>query len=201
MKRFKKLDLVKLKISRKLAFITIGLVTSFLVSTNVSTINNPKVLLQTTQGKIGITLLPDKAPLTVDHFLDLVQQKHYDGLIFHRVIANFMIQGGGYTPELEYRDSGKSVENESDNGLSNLRGTIAMARNSDPDSASAQFFINVKDNSHLNYREGAAGYTVFGFVTQGMQVVESIELVDTRIQLGMPAVPIQPIVIESIKRL
>ena len=190
-----------LKVARKLAFITIGLVTSFLVSTNVSTINNPTVLLQTTQGKIGIKLLPDKAPLTVDHFLELVKQKHYDGLIFHRVIANFMIQGGGYTPELEYRDSGKSVENESDNGLSNRRGTIAMARNSDPNSASAQFFINVKDNSHLNSREGAVGYTVFGFVTQGMQVIESIELVDTRTQLGMPAVPIQPIVIESIKRL
>ena len=201
MKRLKNLNLVKPKISRKLAFITIGLVTSFLVSTNVSTINNPKVLLQTTQGKIGITLLPDKAPLTVDHFLELVQQKHYDGLIFHRVIANFMIQGGGYTPELEYRDSGKRVKNESDNGLPNSRGTIAMARTSDPDSASAQFYINVKNNNHLDFRENVMGYTVFGFVTKGIQVVESIELVDTHIQRGMPAVPIQPIVIESIKRL
>ena len=201
MKRFKNLNLNNLKISRKLAFITIGLVTSFLVSTNVSAINNPKVLIQTTQGKIKITLLPDKAPLTVDHFLDLVQQKHYDGLIFHRVIANFMIQAGGYTSELEYRDSGKRVKNESNNGLSNSRGTIAMARTSDPNSASAQFYINVKDNNHLNYRDGVMGYTVFGFVTLGMQVVENIELVDTHIQQGMPAVPIQPIVIKSIKRL
>ena len=152
-------------------------------------------------GYIEITLLPDKAPLTVQNFLELVEQKHYDGLIFHRVIANFMIQGGGYTSELEYRDSGKRVKNESNNGLSNSRGTIAMARTSDPDSASAQFYINVKNNNHLDFRENFMGYTVFGFVTKGMQIVESIELVDTHIQQGMPAVPIQPIVIESIKRL
>ena len=184
---------MKLRHSKKLACITIGVLASCLVPTNASTVNNPRVILQTTLGQIEITLLPDRAPLTVDHFLGLVQQGHYDGLIFHRVIENFMIQGGGYTPALEYRDSGKSVKNESDNGLSNLRGTIAMARNSDPDSASAQFYINVKDNGHLNSREGAVGYTVFGFVTQGMQVVESIALIDTHTKQGMPAVPIVPL--------
>ena len=192
---------MKIILSKVIACITLSILGSFLVLTNASSTNNPKVLIQTKMGHIEITLLPDKAPLTVQNFLGLVEQKHYNGLIFHRVIANFMIQGGGYTSELEYRDSGKRVKNESNNGLPNSRGTIAMARTSDPDSASAQFYINVKNNNHLDFRDNVMGYTVFGFVTKGMQVVESIELVDTHIQRGMPAVPIQPIVIESIKRL
>ena len=192
---------MKIKILKVVACITFTLFGPFLIPTYASSVGDPKVLIQTELGHIEITLLPDKAPLTVENFLELVEQKHYDGLIFHRVIANFMIQAGGYTSELEYRDSGKRVKNESNNGLSNSRGTIAMARTSDPNSASAQFYINVKDNNHLNYRDGIMGYSVFGFVTLGMQVVENIELVDTHIQQGMPAVPIQPIVIKSIKRL
>ena len=167
----------------------------------------------TTMGTILIKLSYEKTPVTVANFVALAEGNHpkvdndfkgikyYNGIIFHRVIANFMIQGGGYTSELEYRDSGKRVKNESNNGLPNSRGTIAMARTSDPNSASAQFYINVKDNSHLDFKEGVMGYTVFGFVTLGMQVVENIELVDTHIQRGMPAVPIQPIVIKTIKRL
>ena len=192
---------MKIKTLKVVACITLTLLGPFLIPTSASSTGDPKVLIQTEFGHIEITLLPDKAPVTVENFLELVEQKHYDGLIFHRVIANFMIQAGGYTSELEYRDSGKSVKNESNNGLPNSRGTIAMARTSDPNSASAQFYINVKDNNHLNYRDGVMGYTVFGFVTLGMQVVENIELVDTHIQRGMPAVPIQPIVIKSIKRL
>ena len=192
---------MKIRISKLVACITLILFGPFFIPTYASSAGDPKVLIQTELGHIEITLLPDKAPLTVKNFLELVEQRHYDGLIFHRVIANFMIQAGGYTSELEYRDSGKRVKNESNNGLSNSKGTIAMARTSDPNSASAQFYINVKDNNHLNYRDGIMGYSVFGFVTLGMQVVENIELVDTHIQQGMPAVPIQPIVIKSIKRL
>ena len=192
---------MKIKILKVVACITLVLFGPFLIPSYASSAEDPKVLIQTELGHIEITLLPDKAPLTVENFLELVEQKHYDGLIFHRVIANFMIQAGGYTSELEYRDSGKRVKNESNNGLPNSRGTIAMARTSDPNSASAQFYINVKDNSHLDFKEGVMGYTVFGFVTLGMQVVENIELVDTHIQGGMPAVPIQPIVIKTIKRL
>ena len=162
---------------------------------------NPKVEIATNVGIIEVTLLPQHAPLTVANFLQLVEEHHYDGLVFHRVIANFMIQAGGYTKELEYRDSGKLVVNESSNGLRNSRGTLAMARTADPDSASAQFYINVKDNQHLDYKNGTPGYTVFGFVTKGMSVVEEIELVDTHIKKGMPAVPEEPIIMASVKRI
>ena len=162
---------------------------------------NPKVEIATNMGIIEVTLLPQHAPLTVANFLQLVEEHHYDGLVFHRVIANFMIQAGGYTKELEYRDSGKLVVNESSNGLRNSRGTLAMARTADPDSASAQFYINVKDNKHLDYKDQTPGYTVFGFVTKGMEVMEKIELVDTHIKNGMPAVPEEPIIMASVKRI
>jgi len=170
-----------------------------LSSSNTYTKENPKIEIATNMGNIRLTLLPEHAPLTVANFLQLVKERHYDGLIFHRVIANFMIQAGGYSSELEYRDSGKIVKNESNNRLPNTRGTIAMARTSDPDSASAQFYINVKDNKHLDYKDQTPGYTVFGFVSKGMEVIEKIELVDTHIKNGMPAVPEKPIVIISIR--
>ena len=192
----------KPKASNKILSITcLFLATAMLAlcSSNTYTNENPKIEIATTMGNIRLTLLPEHAPLTVANFLQLVKERHYDGLIFHRVIANFMIQAGGYTSELEYRDSGKLVKNESGNKLSNARGTIAMARTSDPDSASAQFYINVKDNKHLDFRNPIPGYTVFGFVTKGMEVVEKIELVDTHIKNGMPAVPEEPIVIKSVR--
>ena len=170
-------------------------------SIGAHTSENPKVEIVTNVGIIEVTLLPERAPHTVANFLQLVQERHYDGLVFHRVIANFMIQAGGYTSELEYRDSGKLVINESYNRLRNSRGTIAMARTADPDSASAQFYINVKDNNHLDFREGTPGYTVFGFVTKGMDVVERIELTDTHLKKGMPAVPEEPIIMASVKRI
>ena len=170
-----------------------------LSSSNTYTKENPKIEIATNMGNIRLTLLPEHAPLTVANFLQLVKERHYDGLIFHRVIANFMIQAGGYTSELEYRDSEKIVKNESNNRLPNTRGTIAMARTSDPDSASAQFYINVKDNKHLDYKDQTPGYTVFGFVSKGMEVIEKIELVDTHIKNGMPAVPEEPIIIISIR--
>ena len=170
-------------------------------SIGAHTSENPKVEIVTNVGIIEVTLLPERAPHTVANFLQLVQERHYDGLVFHRVIANFMIQAGGYTSELEYRDSGKLVINESYNRLRNSRGTIAMARTADPDSASAQFYINVKDNNHLDFKEGTPGYTVFGFVTKGMDVVERIELTDTHLKKGMPAVPEEPIIMASVKRI
>jgi len=162
---------------------------------------NPRVAMVTDLGTIEIELLEKMAPRTVENFLKLVDNQFYDGLIFHRVIANFMIQGGGYTPALEYKPAPENVRNESFNGVRNSRGTIAMARRADPPSANSQFFINVQNNSNLDARGGNAGYTVFGRVISGMDVVEAIELVDTHLKNGMAAVPEEPVVIISVTRL
>lgn len=161
---------------------------------------NPRVIVSTNHGNIEIELLEKLAPETVKNFLALTDAGFYDGLIFHRVIANFMIQGGGYTPNMQFRGGKKTVRNESMNGVRNARGTVAMARLSDPDSADTQFFINVKNNTHLDAEGGEPGYTVFGRVVDGMDVVESIELVDTHLFMGFAAVPEEPVIIESVKR-
>lgn len=163
--------------------------------------DNPKVAMATSFGTIEIELMPDLAPRTVENFLQLVDEGFYDGLVFHRVIANFMIQGGGYTPDLTYRERAQTVPNESYNGVKNTRGTIAMARLSDPDSANSQFFINVRNNPNLDADGSKAGYTVFGRVSGGMEVVDKIELVNTHLQGGMAAVPEDPVVIEKVERL
>lgn len=163
--------------------------------------DNPRVNVVTDYGNIEIELLETLAPRTVENFLKLVDDKFYDGLVFHRVIANFMIQGGGYTPDLTYKPGPNTVPNESFNGVKNTRGTIAMARLADPDSADTQFFINVKDNTHLDPVGGNAGYTVFGRVVDGMEVVEQIELVNTHLSRGMAAVPEEPVIIQKIERI
>ncbi len=140
-----------------------------------------KVRLKTSKGDIVIELNAEKAPITVANFLSYVNKKHYDGTVFHRVINGFMIQGGGFALEgksLVEKESGKGIQNEGQNGLSNDRGTIAMARTNDPNSATAQFFINVKDNAMLNYPSNG-GYAVFGKVVEGMDVVEKIKAVET----------------------
>jgi len=160
-----------------------------------------RVRLTTSLGVIDIELDPVRAPQTVANFLDLVDAGFYDGLIFHRVVANFVIQTGGYDSQLGYREPPRQVPNESANGLRNLRGTLAMARQTDPDSADAQFFINVRDNGHLDPAPGRPGYTVFGRVIDGMDVVIEIELVDTGIAGGMAGVPETPVVIERAARL
>ena len=129
------------------------------------------------------------------NFLALVEEGFYVGLVFHRVIPNFMIQAGGYDAELTYRPRDGQVDNESFNGLRNKRYTVAMARLSDPDSADTQFFINVRDNPHLDAQSGEPGYTVFGRVVSGMDVIETIELTDTHLRMGMAAVPEKAIVI------
>ncbi|MEY4524460.1 MAG: hypothetical protein RIR27_1536 [Pseudomonadota bacterium] len=141
-----------------------------------------KVLLKTNKGDITLSLDAAKAPKTVANFVQYVKSGHYDGTIFHRVIDNFMIQGGGMTAGLKEKKSGAQIENEANNGLKNERGTVAMARTSDPHSATAQFFINVNDNDFLNHTSPSAqgwGYAVFGKVTDGLDVVDAIRKVKT----------------------
>jgi peptidyl-prolyl cis-trans isomerase A (cyclophilin A) len=133
----------------------------------------------TSLGTITIVLDKEKAPVTVDNFLKYVRAKHYDGTVFHRVMPNFMIQGGNFTPELEERPNGPAIVNEAKNGLRNSHGTVAMARTSDPNSATDQFFINLRDNHRLDYGISGAGYAVFGEVIDGMEVVDRIALAPT----------------------
>ena len=163
--------------------------------------DNPRVSLVTNKGAIEIELLPKFAPKHVANFLSLVEEEFYVGLVFHRVIPNFMIQAGGYDSDLNYKASERRVENESFNGLQNKRFTLAMARLSDPDSADTQFFINVRDNPHLDAQSGQPGYTVFGKVVDGLDVIETIELTDTHLRMGMVAVPEETIIIVATKLL
>jgi cyclophilin family peptidyl-prolyl cis-trans isomerase len=163
--------------------------------------DNPRVRLQTSKGDIDVELFAEQAPKTVANFLRLVDQDFYNGLIFHRAIAGFVIQTGGYDAGMNYREPPGNVENESSNGLQNTTGTLSMARLADPDSANAQFYINIADNTHLNATPGRPGYTVFGRVVEGMDVVTEIELSDTTRKSGMSDVPTAAIVIESAKRL
>ena len=163
--------------------------------------DNPRVSLVTNKGAIEIELLPNFAPKHVANFLSLVEEEFYVGLVFHRVIPNFMIQAGGYDSDLNYKASERRIENESFNGLKNKRLTLAMARLNDPDSADTQFFINVRDNPHLDAQPGQPGYTVFGKVVDGLDVIETIELTDTHLRMGMVAVPEETIIIVATKLL
>jgi cyclophilin family peptidyl-prolyl cis-trans isomerase len=162
---------------------------------------HPKVVLDTSKGPITLELYPDKAPITVENFLKYVDDGFYDNLIFHRVIPKFMIQGGGMTDQMEKKERGQRapIKNESDNGLSNKRGTIAMARMNDPNSATCQFYINHRDNPDLDY-PNRGGYTVFGKVIEGMNAVDAIAEVSTANHKGYPNVPATPIYIKSAKR-
>lgn len=159
------------------------------------------ILIKTSEGDIKLELDSKKAPKTVENFLSYVGEGHYNGTIFHRVISNFMIQGGGFDESMKQKPAPRIVENEATNGLLNVEGTIAMARTPDPHSASAQFFINVKDNDFLNFRNETTqgwGYCVFGKVIDGMDVVNKIKGVKTRTVAGMQDVPAEPIIIESV---
>ena len=159
------------------------------------------VTIATTVGQMTLELDADKAPKTVENFLAYASSGFYDGTIFHRVINNFMIQGGGFTTDMEQKPTQAPVDNEANNGLKNERGTIAMARTQDPHSATAQFFINVQDNDFLNHtgeNMQGWGYTVFGKVTQGEAVLDKIRSVQTGSQGGHQDVPTDPIIIESI---
>jgi cyclophilin family peptidyl-prolyl cis-trans isomerase len=164
---------------------------------------NPMVVLSTSMGDIKIELYSDKAPITVKNFVDYAKAGYYDGTIFHRIIPGFMIQGGGLTADMQDKRQGQRppIKNESENGLKNETGTIAMARTSVPDSATSQFFINVKDNTALN-RESAAdkvGYAVFGKVVEGLDVVKKIEQAKTASKGPHQNVPVDTIVIKSAK--
>ena len=154
----------------------------FFWASNVFAEDNPRVKLTTSKGDIVLELDKAKAPATVENFLNYVNSGFYNGTIFHRVISNFMIQGGGYTKDFQKKPTNAPIKNEANNGLSNVRGTIAMARTSDPHSATAQFFINVVDNKFLDYRSATMrgwGYAVFGKVIEGMNVVDAIRKVKT----------------------
>jgi cyclophilin family peptidyl-prolyl cis-trans isomerase len=158
-----------------------------------------RAVMATSMGEIQLELLPEKAPLTVENFVSYAEEGFYDGTIFHRVIADFMIQGGGFTPELQKKSTREPIQNEANNGLSNRRGTIAMARLPTPHSATAQFFINVETNMRLDYQDRDNwGYAVFGQVVSGMDVVDRIRAVPTHTVRGRRDVPVEPVVIESV---
>jgi len=185
-----------------LGFVFLGFVI-LLAASPLSAANNPKVLMKTTKGDITIELYPDKAPLTVENFLSYVEEKFYDGTIFHRVIKDFMIQGGGYTADFQEKSSKPPIQNEAKNGLKNKRGTIAMARMPQPHTATCQFFINHADNPGLDYDQSSDGwgYCVFGKVTEGMDVVDAIANSPTMIKAGMRDVPRETIQILSITKI
>lgn len=162
----------------------------------------PQVVLNTSMGDIVIELYEEHAPLSTDNFLQYVGAGHYDNVLFHRVIPGFMVQGGGFSVGLVERPTRAPIPNESDNGLRNRRGTVAMARTSDPDSATAQFFINLVDNAFLDPSGGGAdGYAVFGRVVQGMSVVDAIANVQTESRGGMDDVPVENVRIVTARRL
>jgi peptidyl-prolyl cis-trans isomerase A (cyclophilin A) len=174
------------------------LIAALLFSTSVIAAD-PQVEIKTNMGTIVLELFPDKAPKTVENFLQYVKDGFFKGAIFHRVIPGFMIQGGGFNADLVQKQTRAPIQNEAGNGLKNDTGTIAMARTNDPHSATAQFFINVNDNQMLDFTPGNAGYAVFGKVSKGMDVVKKIEAVQTGNRGGHQNVPVKPIVIEDAK--
>ena len=161
---------------------------------------SPRVKMDTSMGIIVLELAPHRAPQTVENFIQYVNDGFYDGTIFHRVIKNFMIQGGGLTEVMDRKPTRQPIQNEADNGLKNRKGSIAMARTGDPHSATAQFFINTVDNANLDFRQKSVqgwGYCVFGRVVQGMDVVMAIEAVRTGRKGGYRDVPVAPVIIRK----
>ena len=167
---------------------------------NVASASQPHVVIDTSLGTMVAKLDEKRAPKTVANFLELVDAGFYDRLIFHRVIAGFVIQTGGYDVEMQRRESSREIPNESFNGLKNLKGALSMARLADPDSASSQFFINLNANTHLDALPGKPAYTVFGHLVTGTDVAEAIEFAETGLRRGMAGVPLEPIVIHSVRR-
>ena len=163
---------------------------------------NPVVVMVTSKGTIKIEVDQAKAPISAANFLAYVNDKYYDGTIFHRVIPNFMLQGGGFDPAMKQKSTKAPIKNEAGNGLKNTRGTLAMARTGVVDSATAQFFINVKDNGFLDHKDTSTqgfGYAVFAKVIEGMDVVDAIKSVPTGSKGGHQDVPVEPVVIESVR--
>ena len=168
-------------------------------------INNPdvsdrRVVVATSMGNFTMELNPEEAPITVENFFKYVDEGFYDGTLFHRVIPDFVIQGGGYTPGLNAKKTGDPITNESSNGLKNVRGSVAMARTSDPDTATSQWYVNLADNDFLDYTDGKPGYAVFGTVIAGMDVVDRIATVTTETRSGFSDVPVDDVTILSVRR-
>ncbi|MFU8830641.1 MAG: peptidylprolyl isomerase [Wenzhouxiangella sp.] len=172
-------------------------------SAETKNMEHPNVILHTNHGAITVELFEDKAPESVKNFLQYARDGHYDGTLFHRVIPNFMIQGGGFDTDFKQKPVRAAIQNEADNGLANTRGTLAMARTNDPHSATSQFFINVTDNAFLDHRGKQSGqtwgYAVFGQVTTGMDVVDAIRRVETGRHGMHQDVPTEPVIIERVE--
>lgn len=177
-------------------------ITCFFFNPTLQADDTVRAVMKTSKGEIELELYADKAPASVENFVNYANSGFYDGTIFHRVISHFMIQGGGFTPDMQKKTTGEAIPNEAANGLSNKRGTIAMARTNQPHSATAQFFINVQDNMNLDYTgesdSRAWGYAVFGRVTGGMEVVDEIRFVQTATKPPYSNVPVEPVIIESV---
>ncbi len=186
-----------------LLLLPLMLLATSLFTQNLFAADNPIAVIHTSMGDIKLELYADKAPVSVENFLSYARSGFYDGTIFHRVISHFMIQGGGFTPDMKKKPTGKPIANEAGNGLSNLKGTVAMARTNDPHSATAQFFINTQDNQNLDFSGGTNsgnwGYAVFAKVIDGMNVVEDIRFVKTTSKPPYADVPKKPVVIESVE--
>ncbi|HAW23096.1 MAG: peptidylprolyl isomerase A [Pseudomonas sp.] len=174
---------------------------SLLLAGNLLAAENPHVLLNTSMGEIEIELEAEKAPVSVKNFLEYVESGYYDGTVFHRVIPGFMIQGGGFNEGLSQKKTRAPIKNEADNGLHNVRGTLAMARTQNVDSATSQFFINHRDNDFLDHGTRDFGYAVFAKVVRGMDVVDQIAQVPTGNRSMMQNVPLTPVKIISAKKL
>jgi cyclophilin family peptidyl-prolyl cis-trans isomerase len=183
-----------------IAIACLGPAVSSVRAQDATPLPNPQVVIHTNYGDITLRLFRDKAPVTVENFLAYVSEGFYDGTIFHRVIPNFMIQGGGFTPDMQEKATREPIVNESRNRLHNLRGTIAMARTADPDSATAQFFINQRSNLRLDWQPGAPGYTVFGEVIDGLSVVDFIASSPVQTVGPHANVPVEAVIISSIER-
>jgi len=170
-------------------------------SSNAKGANMVKVTMETSKGVITLELDSEKAPVSVENFVKYAKAGHYDGTIFHRVIPGFMVQGGGFDTDMKQRDTNPPIKIEADNGLKNTKGTVAMARTSDPNSATSQFFINIADNAFLDHKSPTQqgwGYAVFGQVTDGMDVVDSIEKVKTGNNYGHQNVPLAEVIIRKV---
>lgn len=189
---------------RRKFFATIGATVLAFSLSHAQAADNPEVLIETSQGPILIELYPEKAPKTVENFLAYVDEGFYNGTIFHRVISNFMIQGGGFDKNMNKKHTRAPINNEADNGLRNRIGSVAMARTNDPHSATAQFFINTNNNGFLDFREKGSsqawGYAVFGQVIEGMKTVNKIRQQRTGFKNGMKDVPEQTVEIKKVVR-
>jgi cyclophilin family peptidyl-prolyl cis-trans isomerase len=187
-------------IMMKYLFLSLAVLLTPLAASAETTLPAPQVVIKTSEGDITVSLFQDKSPLTVANFLAYVDSGFYSGTIFHRVIPNFMVQGGGFLADMTEKDNGDPVANESQNRVHNTRGTLAMARTNDPDSATSQFFINQRNNLQLDWAPGRDGYTVFGEVILGMDIVDFMATAPTGKSGRFSDVPVEPIVIKEIVR-